>query len=124
MSQGLTTEESESDIARERRVHGRVEVEFAVRIQAPVRTTGQALELSEGGLRVEIGEDLSQAMHVSIEFDLPDRRLPIGVLADIRWHKQMGPKADPRWIYGLRFSEVDDEAAAAIERFVGEHADS
>lgn len=118
MSQGLMAEESESEVAEERREHSRVEVELPVRIQAPVRTEGEVLELSEGGLRIEIDEDLTHAMHVSLEFDLPSRNRPVGTLADIRWHKQMGPKADPRWIYGLRFTELDAQEEEAIRECI------
>jgi c-di-GMP-binding flagellar brake protein YcgR len=118
MSQGLMAEESESEVVEERREHRRVEVELPVRIQAPVRTEGKALELSEGGLRIEIDEDLTHAMHISLEVELPTLEQPVGTLADIRWHEKMGPKADPRWIYGLRFTELDEREEAAIVEYI------
>lgn len=114
MSSGLETEESEPEVLDNRRRERRVDVEFSVRFQAPVRTEGQALELSASGLRVETGEDLSHAIQVSVEFDLPEAEAPIGALADVRWHKQLGPKSDPRWVYGLRFDGLSADQQAAI----------
>lgn len=114
MSTGLESEESEPEPSDDRRREPRVDVEFPVRFQAPVRTEGRALELSSSGLRVEVGDDLSRAVQVSVEFDLPEAETPIGALADVRWHKQLGPKSDPRWVCGLRFDDLTRDEQAAI----------
>lgn len=114
MPEGLQAEGSESEAVEERRRTERLEVEFPVRIQAPVRADGEALELSTGGLRLELGEDLSHAVHISLEFSLPGTDRRIGALADVRWHKKMGPKSRPRWVYGLRFSDLTSEDETAI----------
>jgi hypothetical protein len=111
MSTGV---ESETEVADERRREPRVDVDFSVRFQAPLRAEGRAMELSSSGLRVEVGDDLSHAVQVSVEFDLPEADAPIGALADVRWHKQLGPKSDPSWVCGLRFDDLTRDQQAAI----------
>lgn len=121
MTEGLMVEESESEVADdERREHERVDVDFPIQVQAPVQTRGRAIELSKGGIRIEVGEDLSHAMHVSFRFDLPGRSSPVGTLADIRWHEKTGSKADPTWIYGLRFSDLEPEEKSTIGAYLEE----
>ncbi|MFB6350522.1 MAG: PilZ domain-containing protein [Bradymonadaceae bacterium] len=118
MSEGVMLEESESEVVEERRAYGRIEVECPIRVEAPVRTEGHTLELSEGGARVELEDDVSRATRVSIQLELPDRTTPIGTIADIRWHEKVGSREDPRWICGLQFTELDGDEEAAIEELI------
>lgn len=128
MEESLTEEssiaEDDQQEDQERRQDRRLEVDFPIRMYSPVRGDGEALELSAGGMRVEVTEDLSHVMHVSLEFELPELDEPIGCLADVRWHKQMGPKSEPRWVCGLRFSDLDDRYRAAIAQYVEENAEA
>lgn len=111
-------EESEADQNEERRRERRVDVEFPVRFQVPTPADGEVLELSKSGLRAEVGEDLSHVLHVSLEFELPSGSRPIRAIADVRWHKQIGPKSDPRWLVGLRFSDITETDQSAISDFI------
>lgn len=115
--------EENQHVDRERRQNRRLEVDFPIRLYSPVRGEGRVLELSAGGMRVEVTDDLSHVMHISLEFDLPGLDEAIGCLADVRWHKQMGPKSEPRWVCGLRFSDLDERYRAAIAEFVAENTD-
>lgn len=114
MSTGLQTDQSSAERSDDRRRERRAEVDFTVRLQAPVRADGQAVELSPGGMRLEVGQDLTHAVQVSLEFDLPEAPGPIGVLADVRWHEKRGSKSDPHWVYGLRFDDLDQSEGDAI----------
>lgn len=111
-------EEETDEQTSERRRFERVDVEFPVRVQAPSRTDARAEELSPGGLRLVVEEDFTHAVHVSLRFELPDTDQAVSALADIRWHEKKGSRAEPRWVYGLQFAELDDEHSSAIESFV------
>lgn len=114
MSTGLEMEESDAEVVDNRRRELRIDVEFPVSVQTPVRADGSALELSVGGLRLKLSEDLSHAIQVSLEFSLSETDARIGALADVRWHKKLGPKSDPHWVYGLRFDNLSTDEQKAI----------
>jgi len=105
-----------------RRAHDRAPVELDVIVQGEDTVMrGHTENLSEGGVFVALNDDGAPAIErgtpVELTLELPGRAEPAIVLGEVRWVRDAAGEEGPAGL-GIRFIELDDEDAAAIQRLV------
>ena len=104
-----------------RRKHERFSANFPVRVK--VWASGESQEgtcrnLSQGGLLLEVAELLPEGTRVLVELDLQHVGQFVCVQADVVWGLDFPPEARKRPSMGLRFTEMDEEPEALLNKII------
>lgn len=101
----------------EKRRHLRLPLESTVFIELVSPGVGSAssgkvaicktLDVSRGGLRVSLEQELTVGAILQIGVDLPDNRETLYLAGEVRWCEQVeGPR--PLWFAGFKLMNADD----------------
>ena len=106
---------------QDRRKHQRFPANFPVRVKVWAGGESQAgtcLNLSQGGLLVEVAELLPRGTRVLVSLDLQKVGKFVCVQADVVWDLDFSPEAGTRPSMGLRFTGMDEEAETLLNQMI------
>jgi hypothetical protein len=78
---------------------------------------GRTVNVSEGGLRAELAEEVPAGVLALLEIELPGEPSATSGVVEIVWCRPEGPAERPHAV-GLAFVELDDADAEVIRRYV------
>ncbi len=93
----------------------RIPVVFKVQRPGAKESLGRAAELSEGGMRLEVGRQYERNSELEVRFMLPGRPPAIETQARVCWVKP--GSAETYWI-GLEFSALPPEHREQLKRYI------
>ncbi len=84
----------------------------------PQPLRGTVVDLSAGGMRVRLGQQLRVGDRLAIRLTLPGAAQRIGAVAVVRRIAPVERADPPRWDHGCQFERLDRRTEDAIVRFV------
>ena len=101
----------------ERRRHERFALDLPIQVEAAdagAPRKGTCLNVSEGGILVEVDEPLEKGTHVYVEMVIPPLRRAFCADAEVAWSMDALPGHGSRAALGLRFTELSEEYEAVL----------
>src|SRR5204863_9973364 len=107
----------DESVAGEQRQSKRKVVSEAVAIELPPGMEARLRDVSESGLSISSGSPLELGTTTSFRFELPDATAVIDAEGVVVWSDDSGRS-------GLRFTRVEPDAAAALQRWLSSGANA
>ena len=102
-----------SERRREPRLPVTADVQVLTRDDTPI-ALGRVVDMSRGGMRVNLGLRIGQGFPVSVAFDVKDRD-PLRIDGQVRWNHPM-----PRgYAHGMSFVELTPESVREVDALLG-----
>jgi len=107
----------------ERRKYRRFPVRLPVeyyRVDSPINQTGQALDASEGGLRILFPEqmEIGQNLNVKLFFSSGPELNMIEALAEVVWIDTQLAEGEKHYRSGVRFINISPEDMTKLKKFL------
>ena len=84
----------------------------------PQPLRGTIVDLSAGGIRLRLAQQLRPGDRLAVRFALPGTVQPVGVVAVVRRVAPVEHADPPRWDHGCQFERLDRRTEDTIVRFV------
>ncbi|MCX2728208.1 PilZ domain-containing protein [Thermomicrobium sp. 4228-Ro] len=84
----------------------------------PQPLRGTIVDLSAGGIRLRLPQQLRPGDRLAVRFALPGTTQPVGAVAAVRRVVPVERADPPRWDHGCQFERLDRRTEDAIVRFV------
>jgi len=107
----------------ERRKYRRFPVRLPVeyyRVDSPINQTGQALDASEGGLRILFPEqmEIGQNLNVKLFFSSGSELNTVEALAEVVWIDTQLAEGEKHYRSGVRFINISPEDMTKLKKFL------
>ena len=116
-------EPNTGDAAEQGRIHARrdFEAEIALSLESDHNFyTGFTENISSGGIFIATRDLKAIGTIMEISFSVPGHEAKITTRAEVRWQRLEQSHVDSMPGIGLRFLDLNDEAAQAINTFIGQ----
>lgn len=117
------TMDSTSEKNEERRAFPRLDASVKVNLvfmppgeQEAISREFQSMDVSSGGIRIEIDTAVAKGAFVAIQIRLPEGKEPVDLFAKVVWTREL--KVPSRYLVGLQFMSSAKESVETLKGFL------